>query len=605
MDGKFVYLESDEEITGVIDKISKVDSDQAVLVVPRGGNIAQSIVNLKLIKKRAADLDKEVSLVTTDKISRNLASQVGISVYSKVEEVGRRSRPVIQTPPPPDNRPETIKSNVPAPEAERPVEELPDVPGVKIHRYYDERLAEKPAIKKDEPAEPPEPVEAERPPIVADQEETDEEDEPIKNENERTENKIEKSKIVETPDFSHKPKKQSAGRRFRPLRKRWALLAFIASGVLITLILGYLILPQAKVEIVFQAENYQNTAELTIDRNISEIDNQNLKLPAHENFVEKEANDKYPATGKKNIGNKATGSVTLYNSWSDEAQPLAAGSTLTTGDKKFLTKSAVTIPGASIALKNGQVVTTPGTATVEVEATESGESYNIAPATFVIVGLSAAKQEKIYAKNTTAFSGGDTKEVAIVLEDDILKAKETTGKKLSESAKEEVLKKLPEADLYVEGSLSENLIQLDSSQNVGSQVVEFTISGKIKTTILSTDKNDFYNLVIEKFESGLKEDRVLVQRDKIEYHYQILNSDFVNGKIEYQVEASGKISSQVDAEGLKEELRGKSFEQAKSIIEKLDLVLEANIKMVPELNIYRSLPLFAKSIEIVANYKVD
>jgi len=605
MDGKFVYLESDEEITGVIDKISKVDSDQAVLVIPRGANIAQSIVNLKLIKKRAADLDKEVSLVTTDKISRNLASQVGISVYSKVEEVGRRIRPTIQAPPPPDNRPETIKSNVPAPEAKRPVEELPDVPGVKIHRYYDERSVEKSEMKKNEPAEPIKPEEIEHLPAVDDQEKIGEADESDKNEKDQAEDNIEKPQVEEISSSSREPKKQTAGRRFRPLRKRWALLAFIVFGALIILALGYLILPRAKVEIVFQAENYQNTADLTIERSLSEADKENLKLPAHENFVEKEITDKYPATGKKNIGNKAVGTVTLYNSWSDEAQPLSAGSAITASDKKFLTKSAVTIPGASIALKNGQVVTTPGTITVEVEASESGESYNIAPTTLMIAGLSTAKQEKIYAKNSAAFSGGDTKEVAVVLEDDIKKAKETTGKKLSESAKEEVLKKLPEADLYIEGSLSENLTKLDCSENAGSQVAEFTISGKIKTIILSTDKNDFYALAIEKFESGLNENRVLVQRDKIEYHYQILASDFVNGRIEYRVEARGKISSSINSEVLKEELRGKSFDQAKSIIEKLDLVLEANVKMIPELNIYRSLPLFAKSIEIVANYKVD
>jgi len=55
-------------------------------VVPRDATILQSVVNLRLISKEATRFDKQISIVTTDKIGRNLAAQVGLPVYGSVRE---------------------------------------------------------------------------------------------------------------------------------------------------------------------------------------------------------------------------------------------------------------------------------------------------------------------------------------------------------------------------------------------------------------------------------------------------------------------------------------------------------------------------------------
>src|SRR3990167_6552833 len=89
-----IYLESDEEITSVIDKLKGSKAPRVALVVPRGATLLQSVVNLKLLSKEAAILAKEISLVTSDKIGRNLAAQVGLTVYDSI----RDKRPVFQPP---------------------------------------------------------------------------------------------------------------------------------------------------------------------------------------------------------------------------------------------------------------------------------------------------------------------------------------------------------------------------------------------------------------------------------------------------------------------------------------------------------------------------
>ncbi|MDZ7586533.1 MAG: hypothetical protein U0946_02155, partial [Patescibacteria group bacterium] len=81
---EILYLEPDEEITSVIDKIKQSKSNRLSLVVPKEATLLQSVINLRLLSKEAINLGKEIALVTSDKIGRNLASRVGLTVYESL-----------------------------------------------------------------------------------------------------------------------------------------------------------------------------------------------------------------------------------------------------------------------------------------------------------------------------------------------------------------------------------------------------------------------------------------------------------------------------------------------------------------------------------------
>jgi len=59
-----IYIEPDEEITSVIDKLTSAASAQVILVVPKEATILQGLVNLKLLKMEAKKLSKEIAIVT-------------------------------------------------------------------------------------------------------------------------------------------------------------------------------------------------------------------------------------------------------------------------------------------------------------------------------------------------------------------------------------------------------------------------------------------------------------------------------------------------------------------------------------------------------------
>ena len=73
---KTIYIEATEEITSVVDRLKDVDAEDVIVVIPKGSIILQSIVNLKLLKKQAKRHQKNLIIVTNDKIGRNLASAV-------------------------------------------------------------------------------------------------------------------------------------------------------------------------------------------------------------------------------------------------------------------------------------------------------------------------------------------------------------------------------------------------------------------------------------------------------------------------------------------------------------------------------------------------
>lgn len=123
---KLIYLEPDEEITDVIDKISKADDDAVSLVIPRGSTLANSIVNLKLLGKRSKKLSKEVFLVTNDKIARNLASQIGFPVFASVNEA--KSGVVAKVPE------EKKLEKVLEPQSSE-TDNIEEIDGIKVHKY--------------------------------------------------------------------------------------------------------------------------------------------------------------------------------------------------------------------------------------------------------------------------------------------------------------------------------------------------------------------------------------------------------------------------------------------------------------------------------------
>ena len=81
------YIDIDEEITSIVDRLRKAKAKEIIIVVPQRALLIQSIVNLKLLKKEANNLGKEIAIITQDKLGKMLVEKTGIIVQQKLDDM--------------------------------------------------------------------------------------------------------------------------------------------------------------------------------------------------------------------------------------------------------------------------------------------------------------------------------------------------------------------------------------------------------------------------------------------------------------------------------------------------------------------------------------
>ena len=81
-----LYIDIDEEITSVVERLKKAQASEVVIVVPKRALLIQSIVNLRLLKKEADSFGLQLMIVTQDKLGKLLVEKAGILVQQKLDD---------------------------------------------------------------------------------------------------------------------------------------------------------------------------------------------------------------------------------------------------------------------------------------------------------------------------------------------------------------------------------------------------------------------------------------------------------------------------------------------------------------------------------------
>src|SRR3989339_1330216 len=84
---KVVFVEIDDEVTAVYDSIKKLKEQQVLLIIPKEAVLIQSLINFKILKKKADELHKNIYILTKDRIGQHLATEAGFIVSNDIEAV--------------------------------------------------------------------------------------------------------------------------------------------------------------------------------------------------------------------------------------------------------------------------------------------------------------------------------------------------------------------------------------------------------------------------------------------------------------------------------------------------------------------------------------
>ncbi len=99
-----IYIDIDDEITGIIDKLKGSDAKVLALVLPKRAAVLQSVVNMKLLKRAADEAKKHVVLITSEAGLLPLAGMVGLHVAKSLT-----TKPEIPLAPNQDEGEETVE----------------------------------------------------------------------------------------------------------------------------------------------------------------------------------------------------------------------------------------------------------------------------------------------------------------------------------------------------------------------------------------------------------------------------------------------------------------------------------------------------------------
>ncbi len=82
-----IFVDLDDEITFVVERIRDAEADRIVLVAPEGAAVISSLVSLKLLSKLVFKRGKSLVLVTLDEGAQKFATRAGVPVLKRVADI--------------------------------------------------------------------------------------------------------------------------------------------------------------------------------------------------------------------------------------------------------------------------------------------------------------------------------------------------------------------------------------------------------------------------------------------------------------------------------------------------------------------------------------
>jgi hypothetical protein len=450
-----IYIDIDDEITGVIDKVRGSQGKLVALVLPKRAAVFQSIVNMKLLKRAADDSKKNLVLITTEAGLLPLAGAAGIHVAKTLN-----SKPEIPSAPDAfdDDKEESIQEDPDEPvDGSKSVGQLAGAAGAGA--------------------------------LAADGVETltlDDEDLPPE----------------ATPDTPNGPKsfEPPAGKGKKPKKnKKLAVPNFerfrlwlVLGGLLLLLIIGGLLFAtfaqsKATITVKTDATKIDTNLDLNLNTAAKTLDPDNGTIPAKAVSSQKTYSQQVPATGQKNNGNKASGSVGLQNCIdSDDPVTIPAGTGLSSGGNTYITQSSVVLPPSSFS--SSDKCKTPRI-DVDVIAQSGGSAYNGANS-FTVAGYS-----NVNGMVANTITGGTDNIVQIVNQNDINTAKGKITPNENE-IKQNLRNQLKSAGYYpLDATYSAGTPATTSSPNVGDVANNVTVTEAVTYTMFGVKQDDLETLV--------------------------------------------------------------------------------------------------------------
>lgn len=528
MNKDVIYIDVDDDVTAIIGKIKASKEKIIALVPPKRAGILQSAVNLRLLDRMATTNHKHLVLITNNQALLALSVAAGIPVAKNLQ-----SKP-----------------------------ELPEISALSVDDDDDiidgsslpigelEKTADKPIEKAES---------------VDDALGTLD---------------IDDKSVDMKPNFSPTPKQAGKSRtgikvpNFSTFRKKLFLGigAFIA--LVVFLVWANIYAPAATVIITAKTVSSPISTVATLGGS-TPTDLEKGTIQTISQQLKKDISVKFTATGSKNVGEKAAGSITVENCDSNTSFTIDANTVFASGSGlHFVSNSSAIVPGftgsASVCRNTGAGA---GTVAVPVTASQSGENYNLAPTDYTINGVGG----DVYAHGAQ-MSGGTSKVATVVSDLDIQKATDALKALPTSDFKQELINQFINGETIINDSFVIDYGVPVSSPAVGIEATgQATLTSNATFTILGLAKSDvelFLKASLDKQLSGSSNQRIYsngIDNVIITGYKKATDATTIN------ITAKGEIGPNIDTDSIKADIKGKKSGEARGILENISGVSNVTV----------------------------
>jgi hypothetical protein len=546
-----VYLDVDDEITSAASRIRGATENRVALVVPYGSRLGTSRINFRLLAREAQTRGRRLSIVAGDAATRALAASAGLPVFATVNEydeaeagagapggdgatgsgaVGTTAATAATVPPP-------APADAGASHRARRTASRSDRADGAASRGDEDATTVMPAV-----AAPAARVTADPRPAAG-------------------------SRPAAPASAASIPVLDA---RRLPAWRLGRTAGFVALGAvgLVALVVGvaaFLLLPSAEITITTRTERIGPVAlEIRADPSVTEPDPASATVPAQRLQFDVAASDTFGTTGRRVEEEAATGQVTFRSKDPTGANTIARGAIVATPNGiRFRTTAAVSVPPATIV----GLTIVPGEASVGIVAVEPGPEGNVEPnAITVIPGGEDPTFTEV--RNPRATTGGVREEFPQVSQEEIDAAIADLRGRLDaefQAILADPARVPPGLTLFAETAvLGDPLPTTDPATLVGTEVPEFILGLATTGTAIAVDEAPVEELARTRITSEVDDGYELVD-GSIEVR---TGEPIVDGEIvTFPVDARAAQIRILDEAALRDQIRGKPIEQARTILE--------------------------------------
>ncbi|MFC1625004.1 hypothetical protein ACFL15_01425 [Patescibacteria group bacterium] len=386
------------------------------------------------------------------------------------------------------------------------------------------------------------------------------------------------------------------------LKQNGVVLAAIPALFILGYILAGIKLPRANIKINVHSQPLTRSITIKVKANTETSSEQKI-LKGQTLSVSMDGFKEIDTTGEKLVGENAQGEITVYNKTDTELE-LEEGEELSykgkSTDLVYYLKDTITVPArAPEDPLDPASPLLPGEVTVEIVASDIGESYNIDEGSNL--EFEEYKKSEIEGKSKEDIDGGKSEIVKIVSEEDKTNLSDQLISETTSAAEKDIKKQASSKQNMIEGSTQSSVTNESFSHEVEDETDKLSVTQSVYAEGLVYSKEELDNLLDGMVEDLIPEGFVLSEKDR-EVSVEVLgnstNSILSSTEADLQVTLKAQVVPNIKEESLKEDLQGKGTKDVEKILGSVKNVKSYEFKLSPIIPFFRKIPKNTQRINI-------